>query len=73
MVAYWLAQPAFITQDQLPRGGTTHSGLDLPTSIINEEKLHPRLMEALSPFWFKNQTSVHIRPPTADQRNGSIK
>ena len=34
----WLSQPAFLyTQDHLPRGGTTHSGLGPPIPIINQE------------------------------------
>lgn len=44
-IDFWLAPHglpsllSYVTQDHLPKGGSTHSGLNPPTSIINEENV----------------------------------
>lgn len=49
---YWLAPSAYsvfasyITQDNLARDGLIHSGLNFPTSIINEENALQACLQA---------------------------
>jgi hypothetical protein len=51
LLAYWLAlydllSLCYSTQDYKPRSGTTHSELDPPTPIINEENVPQACLQA---------------------------
>lgn len=61
----WLSQSAFLENPEPPAwdGGTTLSGLDSSTSIINQEDApqtcpQPNLMEGLSQFLFLDNWSL---------------
>lgn len=51
--AYWLSLygllrlPSYTTDDYLPMGGATHSGLGSPTSVINQEDTLQTCLQAI--------------------------
>jgi hypothetical protein len=50
---------SYTTQDYLPRGGTTHSGLGPPTSIINQDSV-PHICPQASPIETVSQMRSHL-------------